>query len=79
VCRWLNITATKKATQQLFLVHYNRLMEQPKNPRGRPRKAEDEKLVRLVLFVPPATEQKVEKCGQEWARAVLKRAKPPAA
>lgn len=54
-----------------------RRMEQPKT-RGRPRKAEDEKLVRLVLFVPPAVAHKVERCGQEWARAVLKRAKEPA-
>ena len=53
-------------------------MEQPKNPRGRPRKAEDEKLVRLVLFVPPAIAQKVEQHGQEWARTALKRARPPA-
>jgi hypothetical protein len=63
--------------QELFLLHYNSRMEQPK-PRGRPRKAEDEKLVRVVLFVPPATAQKVEQHGQEWARAALKRAKPPA-
>lgn len=52
-------------------------MEQPKT-RGRPRKAEDEKLVRLALFVPRAVRLKVEEHGQEWARAVLKRAKPPA-
>lgn len=64
--------------QELFSVHYNCRMEQPKNPRGRPRKAEDEKLVRLVLFVPPVVAHKVERCGQEWARAVLKRAKEPA-
>lgn len=54
-----------------------RHMEQPKT-RGRPRKAEDEKLVRLVLFVPPAVAHKVDRCGQAWARAVLKRAKEPA-
>jgi len=53
-------------------------MEQPKNPRGRPRKAEDEKLERLVLFVPRPTRLKVEEHGQEWARAALKRARPPA-
>ena len=64
--------------QELFSVHYNVRMEQPKNPRGRPRKAEDEKLERLVLFVPRSTRLKVEQHGQEWARAVLKRAKPPA-
>jgi hypothetical protein len=64
--------------QELFLLHYNGRMEQPKNPRGRPRKADDQKLVRLVLFVPQATAQKVEQHGQEWARAVLLRAKPPA-
>ncbi len=55
-----------------------RRMEQPKNPRGRPRKAEGEKLERIVLFVPQAVRLKVERCGQEWARAVLKRAKEPA-
>ncbi len=64
--------------QELFSVHYNCRMEQPKNPRGRPLKAEDEKLERLVLFVPRSTRLKVEEHGQEWARAVLKRAKPPA-
>ncbi len=64
--------------QELFLLHYNCRMEQSKNQRGRPRKADDEKLVRLVLFVPPATAQKVERFGHEWARAVLLRAKPPA-
>ena len=64
--------------QELFLLHYNRRMEQPKNPRGRPRKSEDEKLERLVLFVPRSTRLKVEKHGQEWVRAVLKRARPPA-
>ena len=64
--------------QELFSVHYNVRMAQPKT-RGRPRKAEDEKLVRVVLFVPPATAQKIEQHGQEWVRAVLKRAKPPAA
>jgi len=64
--------------QELFLLHYNGRMEQPKNPRGRPRKAEDEKLERLVLFVPRSTRMKVDEHGQEWARAVLLRAKPPA-
>ena len=64
--------------QELFLLHYNSRMEQPKNPRGRPRKAEDEKLERLVLFVPRSTRLKVEEHGQEWARAVLRRARPPA-
>lgn len=55
-----------------------RCMEQPKKPRGRPRKAEGEKLERMVLFVHQAVRLKVERCGQEWARAVLKRAKEPA-
>jgi hypothetical protein len=63
--------------QELFSVHYNCRMEQPKT-RGRPRKAEDEKLERLVLFVPRSTRLKVEEHGQEWARVVLKRARPPA-
>jgi hypothetical protein len=52
-------------------------MEQAKK-RGRPPKEPGEKLVRLVLFVPPATAQKVEQHGQEWARTALKRARPPA-
>ena len=64
--------------QELFLLPYNCCMEQPKNPRGRPRKAEDEKLERLVLFVPRSTRLKVEEHGQEWARGVLRRARPPA-
>jgi transposase len=64
--------------QELFSVHYNCRMEQQKNPRGRPRKADDEKLERLVLFVPRSTRLKVEEHGQEWARGVLKRARPPA-
>ena len=34
---------------------------------GWPRKADDQKLVRLVLFVPQATAQKVEQHGQEWS------------
>ena len=64
--------------QELFLVHYNRRMEQPKNPRGRPRKAEDEKLVRVVLFVSPAVARKIEQHGKPWAVSALRRAKPPA-
>ena len=64
--------------QQLFLLHYNHCMEQPKNPRGRPRKSEDEKLVRLVLYVPPETAQKVEQHGKLWAVSALRRARPPA-
>jgi len=53
-------------------------MEQPKTPRGRPRKAEGEKLERITLFVPQSVRLKVERCGQAWARAVLRRAKEPA-
>ena len=64
--------------QELFLLHYNFRMEQPKNPRGRPRKADDEKLERLVLFVPPAVARKVEQHGKPWAVSALRRAKPPA-
>lgn len=52
-------------------------MEEAKKSRGRPRKAEGEKLERMVLFVPREVRLKVERCGQEWARAVLKRAKEP--
>lgn len=52
-------------------------MEQPKK-RGRPPKEPGEKLERMVLFVPQAVRLKVERCGQEWARAVLRRAKEPA-
>jgi len=53
-------------------------MEQPKTPRGRPKKAEGEKLERITLFVPQSVRLKIEQHGQEWARAALKRAKPPA-
>jgi hypothetical protein len=52
-------------------------MEQPKRPRGRPQKAEDEKLERITLYVPQSVLIKIRQHGQEWARAVLKRAKPP--
>ena len=52
-------------------------MEQPKK-RGRPPKEPGEKLERMVLLVPREVRLKVEAAGQEWARAVLKRAKPPA-
>lgn len=53
-------------------------MEQPKTPRGRPKKAEGEKLERITLFVPQSVRLKIEQHGQEWARSVLQRAKPPA-
>ena len=52
-------------------------MEKPKRGRGRPPKASDEKLERLVLFVPPPVVAKVEKHGKDWARRVLEKAKPP--
>ena len=64
--------------QELFVLHYNCCMEQPKNPRGRPRKADGEKLERLVLFVPPAVARKVEQYGKPWAVSTLRRAKQPA-
>ena len=67
----------QKRMQELLKCTTMRHMEQPKKPRGRPRKAEGEKLERLVLFVPQAVRLKVERCGQEWARAALKRAKEP--
>ena len=60
------------------MLHYNGGMEEVKKSRGRPRKADGEKLERMVLFVPREVRLKVERCGQEWARAVLKRAKEPA-
>lgn len=52
-------------------------MEELKRGRGRPKKAPDEKLERLVLFVPPPVIEKVEKHGHDWARKALQRAKPP--
>lgn len=52
-------------------------MEEQKRGRGRPPKAPDEKLERLVLFVPPPVVAKVEKHGKDWARRVLEKAKPP--
>lgn len=71
------MSVVKIGVNNYFCLHYNRGMEQAKPQRGRPRKAEDEKLERLVLFVPRSTRLKVKEHGQEWARAVLKRAKPP--
>lgn len=52
-------------------------MEEPKRGRGRPKKAPDERLERLVLFVPPPVIEKVEKHGKDWARRALEKAKPP--
>lgn len=52
-------------------------MDEPKRGRGRPKKTPDEKLERLVLFVPPPVVAKVEKHGKDWARRALERAKPP--
>lgn len=55
-------------------------MDEPKRGRGRPKKTPDEKLERLVLFVPPAVTAKVEKLGERgkrWAVGVLVKAKLP--
>lgn len=52
-------------------------MEESKRGRGRPKKAPDEKLERLVLFVPPPVIAKVETDGKQWAVDELtKKAKP---
>lgn len=51
-------------------------MKEAKRGRGRPPKAPDEKLERLVLFVPPPVIEKVEKHGKDWARRALEKAKP---
>lgn len=53
------------------------LMEQPKK-RGRPPKAEGEKLERRAMYLPPDVWAKVDAYGLAWVRAVLRRAKPPA-
>lgn len=52
-------------------------MEQPKNKGGRPTKPEAERLVQRSIRMPPAVWAKIDAYGLEWARAVLKRAKPP--
>jgi hypothetical protein len=52
-------------------------MEPPKK-RGRPPKQEGEKLERVTMFLPRDVRLKVEQYGQEWARGVLRRARPPA-
>lgn len=51
-------------------------MDQPKKP-GRKALPETEKLVRVTLYVHPETRANIEKHGQSWARAVLRRARPP--
>lgn len=62
-----------------FLWHYNCAMNEPKKPRGRPPKAEGEKLERRTMYLPPDLWAKIDAHGLEWLRAVIKRAKPPAA
>jgi transposase len=51
-------------------------METPKK-RGRPSKVEGDKLERVTMFLPREVRLKVEQYGQEWARGVLRRARPP--
>ena len=62
-----------------FLWHYNGAMNKPKKPRGRPPKPEGEKLERRAVYLPPDLWAKIDAHGLEWLRAVIKRAKPPAA
>ncbi len=54
-------------------------MEQPKNKGGRPPKPDSEKLVQRSIRLPPDLWAKIDDHGLEWLRAVIKRAKPPAA
>ena len=68
----------KSGCKGYFCCSTMRHMEQPK-ARGRPRKPDGEKLVRVVLFVPRATALRIERHGSQWAREALKHAKPPVA
>lgn len=67
----------KLQSDKCFVWHYNCAMTEPKKPRGRPPKPKDEKLHRMTVFLPMAAIVKVEKNGQDWLRAVIKRAKAP--
>lgn len=53
-------------------------MEETKRPRGRPPVPPDEALTeRHTLRMTKALKAKVKQHGDDWARAVLERAKPP--
>ena len=53
-------------------------MEEEKRPRGRPPAPPDEALTeRHTLRMTMALKAKVKQHGDDWARAVLERAKPP--
>lgn len=55
-------------------------MEEAKRPRGRPPAPPDEALTeRHTLRMTKALKAKVKQHGDDWARAVLERAKPPKA
>ncbi len=54
-------------------------MEQPKNKGGRPPKPDSAKLVQRSIRLPLALWANIDAHGLEWLRAVIKRAKPPAA
>ncbi len=62
-----------------FCITYTGVMEQPKNKGGRPPKPDSEKLVQRSIRLPPDLWAKIDAHGLEWLRAVIKRAKPPAA
>jgi hypothetical protein len=52
-------------------------MEPPKTQRGRPKKAEGERLERRAMYLPPDLWEKVDAYGLEWLRGLIRRAKPP--
>jgi hypothetical protein len=54
-------------------------MEEPKNKGGRPPKPEAERLVQRSIRLPPAQWAKIDAHGLEWLRAIIQRARPPAA
>lgn len=60
-----------------FWCPYNRTMDKPKKPTGRPPKPEDEKLHRRPIYLTADLWEKIDKHGFEWLRLVIRRAKPP--
>ena len=54
-------------------------MEQPKNKGGRPPKPETDRLVQRSIRLSPDLWAKIDANGLEWLRAVIRRARSPAA
>jgi hypothetical protein len=61
-----------------FLWPYNFCMSEKKKVRGRPVKADGEKLERRAVYMPPSLWAKIDAYGLDWLRDVVKRAKKPA-